>query len=214
MITIRQIDAAIALLGISRTALAKELGINLSTINANLNGRSSIPSGRLGMIKKYLELQGIIFSLDGDDGVKKSLGLTQITLEGRDGMRAFFDDVYETTKATSKEILIFNGLPDELINSAGADWYKDHAARMKELKVVSKNILKEGEDNLIGKNFASYKWIPKEMFRDKMIYVYGGKFAFMSFNPDALIKITDEADIADSLRILINLAWDNVAKDI
>ncbi|NQZ14681.1 MAG: hypothetical protein HRT94_07655 [Alphaproteobacteria bacterium] len=198
----------------SRTTLAEDLSIKTSTINANLNGRSAIPSGRLELIQKYLERQGIVFSMDGDDGVKRATGLNQITLEGQEGVREFFNDVYETTKATNREILIFNGLPSELINSAGEEWYKSHAARMQKLNVVSKNILKEGELNLIGKKFASYKWIPKEMFRDKMIYVYGNKFAFMSFDPDALIKITEEADIADSLRLLIDLAWENVARDV
>jgi len=213
MITIRQIDAALSLLGISRTTLAEELGIKTSTINANLNGRSAIPSGRAEIIQKYLERKGIVFSLEGDDGVKRALGLSQINLEGSDGVKAFFDDVYETTKASRQEILIFNGLPSELIKFAGDEFYQMHAARMKELNITSKNILEEGEHNLIGSSFASYKWVPKEMFRDKMIYVYGDKFAFMSFEPDALIKITQEPDIAYSLRILINLAWENVARE-
>lgn len=84
---------------------------------------------------------------------------------------------------------------------------------MKDLNIVSKNILEEGEQNLIGKSFAKYKWIPREMFRDKTIYVYGNKFAFMNFEGDATIKITEEEDIADSLRILINLAWEHIASD-
>ena len=61
MITIRQIDAALALLRMSRTTLAEDLSIKTSTINANLNGRSAIPSGRLELIQKYLERQGIVF---------------------------------------------------------------------------------------------------------------------------------------------------------
>ncbi len=211
IITPSQCRAARALLNWSQPELAKRARMNKQTIS-NFESEKSTPSRTsLEKLSRTLENGGVVFT--EDDGVKRALGLFQITLEGEDGVRAFFDDVYETTKETQKEILIFNGLPTELMKAAGEEWYQNHAARMQKLNIVSKNILKEGEKNLIGKSFASYKWVPKEFFRSKMIYVYGDKFAFMSFDPEILIKITKEPDIADSLRILINLACENVARE-
>lgn len=95
MITLRQIDAALGLLGMSRSDFADKIALNKSTFNSYFTGKASIPSGRLGEIQKWFEGAGIVFTEQG--GVNPNTS-DIITYEGRQGFQTFMDDVYETAK--------------------------------------------------------------------------------------------------------------------
>jgi len=212
IITGTQIAMARALLHITQQELAELADITRQTLGAiedNKGGRKDT----LSRIEAILVSRGALFL--PNEGVCRRPPLEAATLRGREGLRSFYDDVYESTRETGKEIFVFNGIPNQLINWAGEEWYSSHAERMKALNCVSKNIVEEGEINLIGKSFAQYKAFPKDDFYHKTIYVYGHKFGFISFeNDDVLLKIIEDPEIAESFRILINTVWENTATEL
>lgn len=145
MITIRQIDAALGLLGFSRSDLAEQMGFNKSTFNAYFTGKAQIPSGKLGEIQKWLENSGIVFTEQG--GVNPNTS-DIIVYEGKQGFKTFMDDVYETAKKFGGGIYLFNSRPKLWYEWLGEEWYDMHSQRMKELgeRVQVKITLQEGDN--------------------------------------------------------------------
>lgn len=213
MITIRQIDAALGLLGLSRKEFAAEIGINTSTFNSYFTGKAAIPSSRLGEIQKWFEGAGIVFTEQG--GVNPNTS-DIVTFEGKHGFQAFMDDVYETARKHGGDIYLFNSRPRLWHEWLGEDWYAMHSDRMKKLgeRVNVRIIVEEGDDFLILSS-AKHKWFPKGLYKNKIFYVYGPKLAFLDFKDDAVrIIVIDQGEFADIFRVLYRVAWDYVATEI
>ena len=124
------------------------------------------------------------------------------------------NEVYETARSKGGEICLFNGVPRLFTQWLGEDWYAMHAQRMAAIKnnFKLKIVIRKGDRSLIASGFAEYRWFPEEMFHDKTIYCYGDKIAFMNFMEDDLrILVLQQGEIADSFRILFNIAWTSVA---
>lgn len=211
MPTIEQIRAARALLDWSQKDLADHAGLSQTGIARIENGSHQPNSATLDKITNAFDLAEVEFL--GNTGLRKRPGEIQI-LKGQDGFRTFMDDVYETAKKTGGEFCLFNGLPTELQKVLGDEWYEQHAQRMMDIKdnYDFKVTVKEGEKLLIGKNFATYRYFPEEMFHNRTIYVYGKKIAFMHFSEEnRRVLVLKQPEIADSFRVLFNIAWNNVA---
>lgn len=208
MITTRQIDAALGLLSRSRKEFAEEFGINASTFNSYFTGKASIPSGRLGEIQKWFEGAGIVFTEEGGVNPNKS---DIVTYEGKQGFEAFMDDVYETAKEHGGDICLFNTEPSLWIHHLGAEWYSMHNDRMAKIadKLNIRIALNENDTSFILSS-ATYRWIPKQKWKDKTFYAYGPKLGLLSFHGDNIkIMIIHEKELADSFRVLFDIAWDN-----
>ena len=213
MISIRQIDAALGLLGLSRSDFAAEIGLNKSTFNSYFTGKSSIPSGRLGAIQKWFEGAGIVFTEQG--GVNPNTA-DILTYEGKQGFQAFMDDVYETAKSEGGDIYLFNSRPRLWHEWLGEEWYDMHSKRMKALgdKLNVKITVEEGDDVLILKS-AQHKWFPKGLYKNKIFYAYGNSLAFLDFKEDSLkIIVIKQKEFTDIFRVLYDVAWKNVASDV
>lgn len=213
MITLRQIDAALSLLGLNRSDLAEELGINKSTFNSYFTGKATIPSGRLGEIQKWLENSGIAFTEQG--GVNPNTS-DIVVYEGRQGFATFMDDVYETAKKFGGDVVLFNSRPSLWYEWLGKEWYDMHSKRMKALKdrVRVRITVEEGDDFLILKS-AEHKWFPKGLYKHKIFYAYGPKLGFLDFSDDNVrIIVIKQKEFADIFRVLYDVAWDNVATDV
>lgn len=213
MITIRQIDAALGLLGLSRSDFAKEIGLNTSTFNSYFTGKASIPSGRLGEIQKWFEGAGIVFTEQG--GVNPNTS-DIITYEGKQGFQTFMDDVYETAKKYGGDIYLFNSRPRLWHEWLGEEWYDMHSKRMKELgdKINVRITVEEGDDVLILKT-AQHKWFPEGLYKNKIFYAYGPKLAFLDFEENNLkIIVINQKEFSDIFRVLYDVAWENVATDV
>lgn len=213
MITLKQIDAALGLLGLSRSDLAKEMVINTSTFNSYFSGKASIPSDRLGAIQKWLEGAGIVFTEQG--GVNPNTS-DIVTYEGKQGFQVFMDDVYETAKKYGGDIYLFNSRPRLWHEWLGEEWYQMHSERMKKLgdKIRIRITVEEGDDVLILKT-ASHKWFPKGLYKNKIFYAYGPKLAFLDFSEETLkILVIRQKEFADIFRVLYDVAWEHVATDV
>lgn len=214
MPTLEQIRAARALLGWSQSDLAERAGLSQTGIARIENGTNHPNSQTLSKIEAAFDDADIEF-IDST-GVRKRTGEVKI-LRGQEGLRAFFDGVYETAKNEGGDICLFNGVPDLLTKWLGEDWYTMHANRMKALKTdfKMKIIVKEGESHLIAQNFAEYRWFPREMFNEKTIYMHGNTLGFMDFEEETLrVIMLKHRDMAESFRVLFNIAWNDTAKRV
>lgn len=214
MISRKQILLARTMLDLSQQDLAQTLGMTRQTISDIEKGITDPPASRLQDLESFFGAKGIEF-LDGDGLRMKQIGVTRY--RGRDELRTFMDDVYTTAKTVGGDICLFNGIPAQLRQSLGADWYAMHADRMQKIKTPFdfKVIVREDEKLLIGKNFATYRGFPQDQFHERTIYAYGNKLAFMNFDADDVrVLVLDQGEIADSFRVLFNIAWDKVAMPI
>jgi transcriptional regulator with XRE-family HTH domain len=210
-ITTAQIRGARGILNWSQQDLAQRTGISATSIGSIENGQTTPRASTIDTIKTTFEKNGIEFL--GMQGVRERDN-TLLTYEGRQGIQQFFDDVYETSKIPGTEICLFNGVPHKLIEWLGDDFYNMHAERMDKLhdNFTFKIIVEEGNQQFIARNFAEYRWFPKEKFNDRTLYCYGDKLAFLNFAKDNVkIVVMQQAEIAASFKELFKIAWDNVA---
>jgi transcriptional regulator with XRE-family HTH domain len=209
MITTRQIDAGLALLGLNRSDLATSLGVNKSTLNAYFTGQTSVPSGRLAEIQKWLENAGIVFT--EDEGVK--LNKAEIVkYEGEQGFVSFMTDVLETVKRGNSDVCVSNvdennfenNLPKEF-----AEHYRDELSKVKNFS--SKILVKEDDDFLTADGIAKYRGVPSELFsEDATFYAFGDKLALITFHDDSVqILSLHNKQFADSFRVMFNAIWSN-----
>lgn len=204
--------AARVLLNMEQKDIAAITGIHKQRISSFERGKDR--SMRIyETLLKYYE-QHIEF-LDRD-GVRRKPDIDPQTLTGTEGIRTFFDMVYNEALKKGGDFAIFNGVPKQLETWAGADWYRNHAKRMSDIKdnFKFKVIVEENETNFIGKRFAEYRTIPKDKFNNKTIYIYGDHVAFLSFEKNLKIILINNNDIAKSQRILFNSVWDHLTTEI
>lgn len=211
MITPTQMRAARAMLDVPQGHVAEYLGIAANTLSKIESGQSDVSMSRMSEIQRFYEREGIAFV--ENEGVRWNINQI-ITYEGQAGIRDFFDDVYKES-ITGGEIRLFNGVPDLLIKWLGEDFYAKHAARMREIQenIDVQIIVEENERNFIAGNFAEYRGFPKQLFSNKTIYIYAGKVAFFTFKEDSvMIRAIHNAELAAAMKVLFNIAWNNVAK--
>lgn len=210
MPTIEQIRAARALLDWSQSDLANYAGLSQTGIARIENGTNQPNSQTIAKITAAFENADIEFL--GNSGVRKTSGELHV-LKGSEGFRSFMNDVYEKSKTVGGDLCLFNGVPAYFYKWLGEEWYASHARRMSEIpNFRAKIIVKEGEELFIASNFAEYRLFPENMFHEKTVYVYGNTLAFISFSEhDVIIHTIKQTELAESFRILFNVAWEKVA---
>jgi|GEM_PF-807327 len=204
--------AARALLDLEQKDVEVATGIPRQRISSFETGNADIGRKTYDKLREYYEAHGIVFL--EHDGIRRKSNTEYQILSGTQGIRAFYDDVYKVAAEEGGDFAIFNGVPSELVKWAGNQWYKQHAKRMTAIKenYHFRVIVEEDEKNLIGQEFVTYGWIPKDKFNDKTIYIYGSNVAFLIFdNNDLNIILIRNKDIAKSQRILFNSVWENLA---
>ncbi|HEY8192175.1 MAG TPA: helix-turn-helix transcriptional regulator [Alphaproteobacteria bacterium] len=214
MVTIEQIRAARALLGWSQGDLADRAGLSQTGIARIESGSHRPTMATLDKIAAAFEKAHIEFL--GATGLRKRQGEVR-TLEGRQGLRNFMDDVYETARDQGGDIRLFNGVPAALIKWLGQEWYDAHSQRMEAIrdKFTFRVIVRHGEGQLIGSRFASYRTFPEDLFHEQTFYAYGDRLAFLSFGEnDVRVLVLHQAEFSDSFRILFDIAWNSVAQPL
>lgn len=210
-ITGKQIAMARILLDLSQKDLADKLGIARKTIMRIENEQSPGSTKTLDTIQTFFENKQLEFF--ESNGVRESTNpITK--LSGKDGIRQFFDMVYEAAQNDGADICLFNGMPARLIQWLGKEWYDNHIQRMNNIKnnYEYKIMVKHGDYELIGKQFAEYRWFPEKLFNEKTLHSFGSKIAFFDFDEgEVKIMIINQPVFAESFRILFNIAWEHVA---
>lgn len=210
MITIRQIDAGLALLGINRSDLATALGLNKSTLNAYFTGQSAIPSSRLGEIQTWLENAGVVFT--EHEGVKLNKA-DVVRYEGSQGFVSFMTDVMESARHTPNfEMCISNVDEHDWENNLPLEFAEHYRAQMSKVKNLRSRVLvKEGDDFHTAKGFAEYRAVPSNIFSEEAcFYAYGDKLALITFHEGSVqILVLNNKQFTDSYKVMFNAIWNN-----
>jgi len=209
LISNTQARAARGLLNLGQNDLAKKTRINPTQISAFERGAAGLSVANTKKIHDFFVSSGVDFL--PFDGVRMKPTGSLKTLSGKEGLRELYDDIFQTAKNTGGKIDIFNGLPNDIIESLGKDWYAEHTERMKDIKnkYTFRVIIQKGDNNFIGAKFATYRWWAPDNFHKKMIYIYGSKVAFIAFEPNIEIIQINQQEIAESQRALFETAWGN-----
>jgi transcriptional regulator with XRE-family HTH domain len=214
VITASQIRQARAALNLGQQEVAEACEMHKTTLSDIENEKSGGSSKAFSALQDFFENQGLEFI--ENNGVRQSKNALK-RYRGATEFRLFYDDIYTTAKKQGGEIALFNGVPSLLIKWLGEDFYKMHTARMTKIKnnFDFKVIIQEEDKQFIGSSFATYRWFPTELFHNKTIYIYGDKVAFIDFQEDDVNVIAiEQKEFSESERVLFQIAWNHVAKEI
>ena len=199
-------------LGYSMQDMHKKFGFSKSQISDFESKGVGLGAKRIEMLENHYKSRGVEFI--GNTGVNIR-DEYMYTLNGVDGMRSLYDDIYETARhAQDGEFCIFNGVPNMVIKWTGKDWYENHSKRMVDVRdnITFKVIVEEGTTNLIGDAFVEYRYWPSGSFLPEMLYIFGNKVAFFSFSEESVnIRVNVSEAQANSMRILFSSSWDDRA---
>ncbi len=204
-----QIRGARALLNISQAELADNVGIERASISKFENGaQKEMHTSNIEKIYNFFTNRDIVF-LENHGVAFKPKHLIK-ELSGRDGFRAFMDDVYQTAVDGNTNFRIQNAHPANWLKHLGVDWYEKHAERMKEFadKISFKITCCEGNHNHIAGGFAEYRWVKQEFFNEQSIYIYGDNVAFLNFNDEEIkIIVINSDEITQALTDTFDFFW-------
>jgi len=205
----RQIRSARAWLNWTREDLANRASVVSNTIASIEKGDGSAePNARtLAKIMSAFEQAGVEMTDDG--GVRPRLSRVSY-FTGRDGFHRFFDDVYETVK----------GDPDADVCIANNDeaqfqkWHSEHdaahVARMAQLKKPRYKVLMKENVYCRDLDYCEFRWVKDSQFADTCVYIYGGKTAFIDFEPDnVIVTLVDSSNVSSALRRMFESTWQN-----
>lgn len=206
MISIKQIRAARGLLNWTQKELADKATLSREAIKNIENEISRPRKDSLDEIQRAFENYGVEF-MPGD-GVRMQ-DTTVHVLHGEDGIKALWDDIYETMVASeSREILIANNTEPTALGKNIVDYLDMHLKRLKAAKIHEKILCCTGDTNFLGP-ITSYRWVPKENFCDTPTFIYAGKVAMLIWGPPAKVTIINDPQYAESVRNLFRFTWDH-----
>ncbi len=204
-ITTAQIRGARGILNWSQSDLSERTGISATSIGAIENGSTTPRASTITTIQKAFEDGGIEFI--GLEGMRLKSGDVRV-FKGQQGLIDFYDDIYDTIKDFSGDILVSN-VDERLFVKALGDYAAIHIERIKELKDLRYKILiREGDDYTPASGYAEYKRIPKELFASVPFYVYKNKLAIMLFDGEVTVIVLEYSAIAHAYRVQFADMWE------
>lgn len=201
-----QIRAACGILDWSASDLAGRIGVSKQMMSAFLAGKSGMSAQNLEKVAYAFDTEGIEFT--ADDGVKRKSLKTQI-FRGQEGLGQFMDLVYETARTQGGEFCVSNVDETVFTERHGTEQDKIYTAKMAALrgKFIFKVLIKEGDMNFVGSDYAEYRWIPAAYFHSVPFYVFGNSLAFLLFGEETTVHVIHNAEIAAAQRTQFHFAW-------
>ncbi len=201
-----QIRAACGLLGWNGSDLAEKLSISKQMASSYLSGKSNLSSQNLEKMAHIFDLEGIEFT--SDEGVKRK-SLNTKTYRGQSGFVEFMNLVYETARDKGGEFCVSNVDETIFTQHLGEKEDAEYTEKMKSIKgsYSFKILIKEGDTNFVGSDYATYRWMPKEQFHSVPFYVFGDNLAFLIFGDQTTIHLINNAEIASAQRTQFDMAW-------
>jgi transcriptional regulator with XRE-family HTH domain len=201
-----QLRAARALLNWSRADLAKQTGISEPTLHRLENEMGEPETRTQNKIRGVLEAHGIEFV--GKIGVQWAQHQVK-TLTGSEGLKTFFDDVWQTVQVSDDEI-VMGGIAERYLEKKLPDFIEFQRKRMAELgKIKMRCLIEEGDMNIGASRYCRYRWQTKKHFAHVPFYVYGDKMAIIATTgpEDPLILLINNRTIAEAYRRQFELMW-------
>ena len=209
MITGKQCRAARALLDLTRDKLAELVKNPARNAIKNFEAQEKASKKSIENLKIFFENRGIEFLPNNGVAFKPEIR----TYQAAEGFRLFMDDLYETARDTGGDICLFNSNPSLWIKHLGQDWYDMHAERMAALgdRINVRITLEEGKTDFI-LDIAQHRWVPELEWKEKIVYVYGDKLAFLQFpDDDVKILVLHSEGFAEAFRKMFDITWKNAA---
>ena len=204
MISTKQIRAARALLDWTQQDLAERSGLTRQSIK-NIETSISRPRKEtIHDIQAALELSGIEF-LSGDGVRIKDANIN--VLHGEEGIKALFDDIYETCAGNKRDILIANNEEPTHLSEDLLAYLNKHLERLEKLGVKERILCKEGDSNFLS-SWILYRWVPEKHHTNTPTIVYGNKLAMLTWGPPSKITIISDPQYAQSFRNLFEFTWE------
>jgi len=207
MISSDQIRAARALLNLSQQDLAAKAGITAKLLNDIEAGSARPRSGHLVVIKNALENLGIEF-LDGSGIRRKGEALDIERIEGSDLLQHFYADILNALPKTGGEVLYmgvnnprFGHYVEEKLQA-----YREFEGEAIERGIGERLLFLEGDTNFLSKR-NGYRWIPRKLFGETPITIYGDNVSVILWGPPGRMIIIRNKAIAETLRCHFEAIW-------
>jgi transcriptional regulator with XRE-family HTH domain len=207
-----QIRAARALLNWTTEDLAAATGLNTDGLRKIERGTTRPHKSTADKIQAAFLDQGVIFT--DDDGIRRQRSGIKV-YEGREGFKAWLDDVYETVK-NGGDICISGCRESEYVKWLSPEDDHRHTERMKQIAglFTCRAILAEGDYNFYSSEYATFKWISKEKWDLNPLYLYGPKLAVIEFSgEEPRVNVIISAATARSFKKIFEAMWET-CKDI
>lgn len=211
MIKINQIDAALGLLGMSRSKLAEALNIKPATFNTYFTGASEMKSDRNKQVQQWLENEGVVFTPRG--GVEMAQETIRV-YQGQDGFQKFMYDVYETCRDIGGDVFVYN-VDETLYDKWASDEFINeiYLPKMQSLPAGQfkfHTIVSEGDEYEASNTYSEYRAVPKEYWSPVSTYIYGNKMANIIFSDDdVLVRVYDQEDLVNAQRKTALFIWNH-----
>lgn len=205
-ITGPQIRAARGMLDWSVTQLGEKAGVGATTISAIERGKIDGSKEVLTRIYDSVTAAGLVFTKNG--GVEPNK-YQVITLEGRSGFAAFFDDVYEVAKGPEDPNILVTNVDEKLFMFWHGEHVPMHTKRMSALKINKvKCLVREGDTFQISDDYSEYRAIGDAIFSDVCLYIYGEKSAIIDFHAkEVTVTILQNPQATKAFRGLFETLW-------
>ncbi|MBN2675872.1 MAG: helix-turn-helix transcriptional regulator [Alphaproteobacteria bacterium] len=187
-----------------------ELGLKCNLSKVSLVG---IESGKqhpnhetLKRIASVFWNEGIVFLSDG--GFRVDRKLVKV-LEGKEGFKFFFDDVYKTATEKDEEFFV-SGVDESKFDTILKEIDSNYEQKMISLlrgKSKFKVLIGEKDKNDSRADYAAYKSLPQDFINSNVpFYVYGNKLAIILWNQEKIVLHFDE-DLVNAYKSQFNLLW-------
>lgn len=206
-ITSAQIRAARGLLNLSQKQLADKAGISLNLLNNIERGVANPKPASIKAIRKALEADGIEFL--EENGVRERGEKFEFrTIEGQEILRKYYKDLLRTY-ATKKGEILYMGIDNSRMfqtDPMKLAAYKTFEQEIKKLGVTERLLFLEGDTSFMA-DVNCYRWVPKELFTEIPVTIYGENVAIILWGPPSRMLIIRNKAIADTFRRQFEAIW-------
>ena len=213
-ISSKQIRAARGLLDLSQKELAHRAGLSINSLN-NIERETVSPrTDSMNAIRNALEREGVEF-LD-KDGVRLSGEILEIEKfeEPEVSVNLFYDDCLREFPTGNGELLVI-GKDNNRFRSHDPNRllaYKRFEAIALRNNIKERAIFLENDTNFLAVR-NHYRWVPKELFGEVPMAIYGDNVAIILWGPPLRMIIIRNQGIAKSFRQHFDAIW-SLAKPV
>ena len=196
-----------ALARMNQDELAAAAGIAPTNLNRILTEKSVARDATLKTIRQVLEARNIEFT--ANEGVRLRPEGIEI-LNGREGLIALMDDIYDLCRrGVAGEVILAGAPEDDFVRILG-DYDPIYLANMSSVPGLKmRTLIQEGDMNFVSGAYTEYRWVSKEQFQPVPFYAYAEKLAIVVFqaDPSPRILMIESKPIAEAYRRLFESMW-------
>jgi DNA-binding XRE family transcriptional regulator len=203
----KQIKAARALADMRQDELAQLVGLTPQAIRKIEDDAVQPREGTMADITNIFTSRGIEF-ID-NQGVRFRPEGVQI-LNGRDGLIALMDDIYDCCRRGTAGDIVLSGAPEDDFERVLGDYDEIYLKNMSSVPGLKmRTLIKEGDTNVVSSAYTEYRWAPKDLFHAVPFYAYADKLAIVVFeaDPSPRVFMIQSKTIAEAYRRQFESMW-------